>query len=77
MKILEIVYMFINQIKSEGAQEYIFEEFQCKSVIDFKNLTNPSPLGTASSLSRKMNFMKDKDMPFIHKKPFIYETLDK
>jgi hypothetical protein len=45
-------------------------------VIDFKNLTNPSPLGTASSLSRKMNFMKDEDMAFIHKKPFIYETLD-
>lgn len=31
MKIIEIVYMYINHIKSEGIKDYIFEELKNKS----------------------------------------------
>jgi len=31
MKIIEIVYMYINHIKAEGIKDYIFEELKNKS----------------------------------------------
>ena len=51
--------MFINQIKEEGVQDYIYEEFKLKSAIDFANITSGSPLSTATSLARKLNYIKD------------------
>jgi len=70
--------MFINQIKLEGIKDYIYEEFKLKSAIDFANISNGSPLATATSLARKLNFIKDiNDVKYIHKKPFVYEKLDK
>lgn len=35
--LMEQVYMFLNRIKEDGVQDYIFEEFQYKSKIDYRN----------------------------------------
>ena len=70
--------MFINQIKSEGVQDYIFEEFQHKSKIDFANATAAGAISAATSYARKMNFIKEEgDIEEINRKPYLYLNLDK
>lgn len=70
--------MFIAELKTAGPQEYIYEELQYKSVIDFANLSHGDALATATSLARKMHFMKDEgDIRDILKRAYIYEGMDK
>jgi len=70
--------MFINQIKKEGVQDYIFSEFQLKSAIDFNNLSKLDSTSASVNFARKMNFIKEEeDIKEINRKAFLYEKLDK
>jgi hypothetical protein len=70
--------MFINQIKKEGVQDYIFSEFQLKSAIDFNNLSKLDSTSASVNFARKMNFIKDEDdIKEINRKAFLYDKLDK
>ena len=44
MNVIEIVYMFINKIKKEGVQEYIYDELKNKRKIDFWNIKKETAL---------------------------------
>ena len=35
MKVLEGVFMYINQLKKDGVQEHVFEELKKKNEMDF------------------------------------------
>jgi len=37
--VMEVVYMFINKIRSQTPRQYIYDEIKNKSLIDFDNLT--------------------------------------
>ena len=39
LKVIEFVYMFINQIKKEGPQQYVFDEMATKSTLSFDNIS--------------------------------------
>ena len=70
--------MFINQIKKEGVQDYIFSEFQLKSTIDFNNLSKLDSTSASVNFARKMNFIKEEeDIKEINRKAFLYDKLDK
>lgn len=78
MYLMEQVYMFIDRIKQDGVQDYIFEEFQYKSKIDYRNYSHGDAEGTAISLARKLRSIKDdEEVAEIIRAPFIYESLDK
>lgn len=78
MYLIEQVYMFVNRIKEDGVQEYVFEEFQYKSKIDFRNYSHGDAQSTAISLARKLRFIKDdEEVADIVRAPFVYEALDK
>ena len=57
MKVIERVYMFTNQIKSEGVKDYIYEEFKQKHEIDFDNMSKSNAIRYANTLGRRLNFM--------------------
>jgi len=61
MNVLKTVYMFINEIKSEGVQDYIFDELKHKNQLEFNNEKKMSPMETANDLSRKLNWNLKKD----------------
>ena len=52
MNVIEIVYQFINKIKKEGAQQYIYDELKNKNIIDFDNITKHSALSCAQQLAK-------------------------
>jgi len=76
-KLIKIIYMFINKIKAEGVQGYIYDELRYKSLIDFANLSKQDALSTATSLARRAKFIQNEDdIRHILQKPFIFEALD-
>lgn len=78
MYLMEQVYMFINRIKEDGVQDYIFEEFKYKSKIDYRNYSHGDAQSTAISLARKLRSIKDdEEVADIVRAPFVYECLDK
>lgn len=44
LRVLEVVFMFINQIRHEGPQEYIYNEIKNKYEIDWGNTTKSQPI---------------------------------
>ncbi len=58
MKVIEIVYLFINKIREEGVQEYIYEELKNKKIIDFDNITKHQALSYAQKLAKQLNYYK-------------------
>jgi len=77
-RVLEIVYMFINKLKSQDVRDYIYDEIKNKSLIDFNNTTKQKAINLSNSLSRRMNFMRDEDrIDDILKYPYMYENLEK
>lgn len=78
MKVLESVYMYINNLKKEGIKDYVFEELKYKNQMDFNNQRKLGALETAVDLSRKMNFNHNEtDIMEINRKPFLFETINK
>ena len=78
MALLEQVYMFIHKINEEDVKDYIFEEFQYKSNIDFRNYQWSDAQTTATSLARKLKYMDDEsEVSEIIRAPFVYENLDR
>lgn len=78
LELIEQVYMFIYKIKEDGVMDYIFEEFQYKSKIDFRNYQHGDAEATAISMARKLKYMDDdNDVKEILSSPFVYESLDK
>lgn len=78
MRLLEEVYMFIHQIKEEGVHDYIFEELQYKSKIDFRNYQHGDAEATAISLARRLKYIDDEsEVSEIIRAPFVYESLDR
>ena len=72
-----MVYMFINQLKSEGVQPYIYEEFQTKKQIDFENITKSPAMRYGNMLGRRMNYMSDeKDVDNILWTPYGFEKFN-
>ena len=81
MKVIERVYMFINQIREEGAKDYIYEEFQQKNEIDFENLSKSKALGYSNALARRLNFMPHSEdselVGSILQAPYSFKDFDK
>ena len=50
--------MFINKIKKEGVQEYIYNELKNKRKIDFENIKKVGALEYSQTLARRLNYMK-------------------
>ena len=68
--------MYINQLKQDGPQRYIYEELKMKSQIDFEN---QGKAGTMSYvfLGSRMNSMKQEgDVEDLLTIPFTYEGFD-
>lgn len=69
--------MFINQIRKEGPQPYVYGEFQSKKAIDFENITKAPALRFGNMLGRSMNYMKrDEDIDDILWNPYNFEHFD-
>lgn len=78
LRVIELVYMFINQVKKEGIKDYIYKEFQQKSIIDFDNVTKSDALSYANSLARRMNFMDDdQDVEDLLWNPYNFKEMDR
>lgn len=54
LRVLEIVYMFINQLKQEGFQPHVYQDMQTKHKLDFDNITKMRALTYANSLAKRM-----------------------
>jgi secreted Zn-dependent insulinase-like peptidase len=79
MKVMEAVFMHINQLKKEGVQEHVFDDLKKKNEIDFIFSTvKKSSLETANDLGRKMPYDHNiTDILEINRKPFKYDTINK
>jgi secreted Zn-dependent insulinase-like peptidase len=78
MKVIESVYAFINDIKTLGIKDYVFDELKNKNLMDFNNAPKQAPLETAVDLSRKMNAnLNQSDIAEINRKPFLFEHINK
>lgn len=78
MEVIEYVYQFINKIKEEGPQDYVFEEKKVKSKIDFDNIVKTSPMQYGNMLARRLSsYDKSADINLILKAPYLMEKIDK
>lgn len=78
MEVIEYVYQFINKIKEEGPQDYVFEEKKIKSKIDFDNIVKTSPMQYGNMLARRLSsYDKSADINLILKAPYLMEKIDK
>jgi secreted Zn-dependent insulinase-like peptidase len=79
MKVLEAVFMHINELKKEGIQDYVFNELKIKNELDFIYTTvKKSSLETANELVRKMPMDKNiTEILEINRKPFRYDAINK
>lgn len=77
MKVIDIVYVFIDSIKKEGPQAYVYAEKQQKAEIDFENVTKVDAVKYANALARRMNYMaNDADADKLLKMPYLLEGID-
>ena len=58
---MEEVYKYINEIRTQGPVDYIYEEYKKSQQIEFDNLTKSSALGYGNMLCRRLSFMQDGD----------------
>ena len=79
MKVLEAVFMHINELKKEGIQEYVFNELKIKNELDFIYSTvKKSSLETANDLVKKMPLDHNMtDILEINRKPFRFDSINK
>lgn len=76
-KVIEIVYLLINNLSSTGAQPYIYKEMQQKAQIDFQNLQKKDAVSLATQIGRRMNYMADDaDYVKLMEVPYILDDLD-
>lgn len=76
-KVLEMLYSYINKIKKEEVQEFVFREMQKKSQIDFDYKTKTTALGYAQNLARRLMRVKEEDINDTLWIPHAYEIFDK
>lgn len=58
-------------------RDYIFEELQYKSKIDFRNYQHGDAESTAISLARRLKYIDDDaDVSEIIRAPFVFDKLD-
>lgn len=79
MKVLEGVFMYINQLKKDGVQEHVFEELKKKNEMDFQfSTTKKTSLETANDLGKKMGHNQNlTDILEINRRPFRYDSMNK
>lgn len=79
-QVIEMVYSFINQIRDEGPQEYIYQEKQRMGLIGFDNVTKGGGLDYARLLGKRMNHMNEineEDVKNMLYNTFAFEEFDK
>lgn len=76
-RVIEMIYMYINKIRNDGPQEYIYTEMREKALIDFENLTKSKAITYSSTLARRMNYITDDaDIDDLLRLPYVYEKFD-
>lgn len=77
LKVIESVYAFINKIKAEGPQEYVYQELKSKDEIDFQNVAKCEAVRYANMLGKRMNFMaQSDDANLLLKMPYQLDGMD-
>jgi secreted Zn-dependent insulinase-like peptidase len=54
--VLEILFSYINLIKKEGVQDWVFEEIMKIGKINFDHKSNEDPYDYVTSLSEKLSY---------------------
>lgn len=76
-RVIELVYMYINQIQHLGPQEYIYTEMQQKHLIDFQMLSKTKAISYANALGRRMAYTTDDaEIDNVLRFPYAYENFD-
>lgn len=77
-RVLELLYMYINKIKSEGIKQYIFDEKKKMNEYDFDNITKSTALNYASKLSSRLSTFLggDDDVKDILWRPYDMQILN-
>jgi secreted Zn-dependent insulinase-like peptidase len=74
MRILELLYMFINKIKSEGIKEFVQDEYRRMSLINFDNITKTTALNYATRLCSRMSKIPfEEEIPDLLWRPYSHE----
>lgn len=69
--------MYINSLKKQGSQSYIYEELKKKASLDFQNQVKGDPISYANFMSRRMNYAKtEKDIENILTITYQYNEFD-
>ena len=76
-RVMELVYMYINQIRDLGPQEYIYTEMQQKHLIDFQMLSKTKAVQYANAIGRRMAYVPDDpDMDNVVRFQYAYEDFE-
>lgn len=71
LRVLELVYKFVNALRREGVREYVQEECRRMNEIDFDNITKSSALSYANSLcSRLSKVSKEEEIAELLWRPY-------
>lgn len=76
IKVLKLIYSFINKIKHEGVKDYIYDEIKVKRTIDFEYLPKSRALHLAQNLAGRMFRYHDHEIDDILIAPYLYEHCD-
>lgn len=77
LRILELLHMYINKIKTEGVKQFIFDEKKRLNEIAFDNITKSSAMSYANNMcSRLSRIPEEEEMPDILWRPYALERFD-
>ena len=77
MRILELINMYINKIKSEGIKEYVFDEEKRMAIFNFDNITKSTALSYSTNLCSRLSRLKyEEEIPDLLFRPYSYEIFD-